>query len=61
MVGRLYQSCIIYLAGYDTWVILIILGIVEFEFYLGTDWLSPHHSIMDCFVKIVTYAWWLET
>ena len=52
----MYRSCLVSLAGYDTWVDLIILGMVEFDVILGMDWLSPYHAVLDCNVKTVTLA-----
>ncbi|MBX4377745.1 hypothetical protein K4H02_22060, partial [Mycobacterium tuberculosis] len=44
------------MAGYDTWVDLIILGMVDFDVFLGIDWLSPYHVVLDCNAKTVTLA-----
>ena len=44
------------MAGYDTWVDLIILGMVDFDVILGMDWLSPYHAVLDCNAKTVTLA-----
>ncbi|WMV37640.1 hypothetical protein MTR67_031025, partial [Solanum verrucosum] len=43
-------------ARYDTWVDLIILGIVEFDVILGIDWISPNRAILDCYAKTMTLA-----
>ncbi|XP_055824467.1 uncharacterized protein LOC129892996 [Solanum dulcamara] len=56
VVDRVYRSCLVSLAGYDTWVDMIILGMVDFDVILGMDWLSPHHAILDCYAKTVTLA-----
>ena len=37
VVDQVYRSCLLSFAGYDTWVYLIILGIVEFDVILGMD------------------------
>lgn len=42
------------ISRYDTRVDLILLDIVDFNFILNMDWLSPHHTILACFSKIVT-------
>lgn len=42
------------LLGYDTWVDLIILDMMDFDVNLGMDWLSLYHDIFDCHAKIVT-------
>ena len=56
VVDRVYRSCLVSLAGYDTWVDLIILGMVDFDVILGMDWLSPYHVVLDCNAKTVTLA-----
>ena len=44
------------MGGYDTWVNLIILGMVDFDVILGMDWFSPYHDVYDCNAKTVTLA-----
>ena len=44
------------MAGYDTWVDLIILGLVDSYVILGIYWLSPYHAILDCNAKTMTLA-----
>ncbi|XP_069145596.1 uncharacterized protein [Solanum lycopersicum] len=56
VVDRVYRSCLISLVGYDTWVDLIILGMLDFDVILGMDWLSPYHVVLDCNAKTVTLA-----
>ena len=56
VVDRVYRSCLISLGGYETWVDLIILGMVDFDVILGMDWLSPYHVVLDCNAKTVTLA-----
>ena len=29
---------------------------VDFDFILGMDWLSPYHAVLDCNAKTVTLA-----
>lgn len=58
VVDRVYRSCLISLVGYNTWVDLIILGMIDFDIILGMDWLSLHHIILVCYSKIVTLAMW---
>ncbi|XP_069143489.1 uncharacterized protein [Solanum lycopersicum] len=55
-VDRVYRSCVVSLAGYDTWVYLIILGMVVFDVILGMDCLSPYHVVLDFNAKTVTLA-----
>ena len=52
----MYRSCLVSLAGYNTWVDLIILGMVDFDVILGMDWLSPYHVVLDYNAKTVTLA-----
>ena len=52
----MYRSCLVFLAGYETLVDLIILGMVNFDVILGMDWLSPYHVVLDCNAKTVTLA-----
>ena len=56
VLDRVYRSCLVSLAGYDTWVDLIILGMVDFDIILGMDWLSLYHVFLDCNAKTVTLA-----
>ncbi|WMV38307.1 hypothetical protein MTR67_031692 [Solanum verrucosum] len=50
-VDQVYQSCLFPLAKYDTWVDLIILGMVDFDIILGKD-TSVEPSPMD-YVPII--------
>ena len=54
VVDRVYRSYLVSLAGYDTWVDLIILGMVDFDVILGMDWVSPYRDVLDCNAKTVT-------
>ncbi len=54
-VDRMYRSFLISLAQYDTWVDLIILGMVDFLVIYGMNWLSPYY--VDC---DFTNAWCSE-
>ena len=44
------------MAGYDTWVDIIILGMVDFDVILSINWLSHYHVVLDCNAKTVTLA-----
>ena len=35
---------------------LVELEILEFDVILGMDWLSAHHTVLDCFNKVVTLS-----
>ena len=37
VVDQVYRSCLVSFAGYDTWVDLIILGMVNFDVILGME------------------------
>ena len=56
VVDRVYRSCLVSLARYDTWVDFIILRMVDFDVILGMDWLSLYHAVLDCNAKTVTLA-----
>ncbi|WMV07257.1 hypothetical protein MTR67_000642 [Solanum verrucosum] len=56
VVDRVYRSCLVLLVGYDIWVDLIILRMVDLDIILGMDQISLHHSILDCYVKTMTLA-----
>ena len=38
-----------------TWADLIRLGSMEYDAILGMDWLSNHHTHVDCYHKKVTF------
>ena len=56
IVDRVYRPCLVTFMGYDTWVDLMILDMVDFDIILGMSWLSPYHAILDCHTKTVTLA-----
>ena len=56
IVDQVYRSCLVSLAGYDIWVELIILGMIDFDVIFAMDWLSPYHDVLDCNAKTVTLA-----
>lgn len=37
VVDQVYRSCVVSIFGYDTWIDLIILGMVDFDLILGID------------------------
>lgn len=49
-----YCACSVGFIGYDTWVDLVILHMVDFDVILGVSWLSPYHAILDCHAKTIT-------
>ncbi|CAN4117351.1 unnamed protein product [Withania somnifera] len=56
LVDRVIRSCLISIDGFDTWVDLMLLDMVDFDIIPGMDWLSPHRALLDCYAKIVTFA-----
>lgn len=52
----MYQSYVIFLAGYDTLEDLIILRMVDFDIILDMDWRFLHLAILDCYVNAMTLA-----
>ena len=50
VVDRVYQSCLVSFAGYDTWIDLIILGMVEYDIILGMNWIL--FIMMSLIVKL---------
>ena len=56
VVDQVYQSYLVSLAVYDTWVDLTILGMVDFDVILRMNWLTTYHAILDCNAKTVTIA-----
>ncbi|XP_070031099.1 uncharacterized protein [Nicotiana tomentosiformis] len=56
IVDYVYQSCLVFLGGFETRADLLLLCMVDFNIILGMDWLSPYHAILDCHDKTVTLA-----
>ena len=52
VVDRVYQSCLVSFVGYDTWVDLIILGMVDFDVILGMDWLFLYHAVLIVMLRL---------
>ena len=52
-VNRVYKNCPLKVHDKEFSVDLIALPFHEFDFILGTDWLSKHRSRVDCDKKIV--------
>lgn len=47
---HIYRVCSILLISFQTWANLMILDII----YLEVTWLSSHHAVFNCNVRIVT-------
>ncbi|XP_049378055.1 uncharacterized protein LOC125842786 [Solanum stenotomum] len=56
VVNRVYRSCFVVLSGYETWVDMILLDMLDFDVILGMDWLSLYHVLLDCYAKTLTLA-----
>ncbi|XP_070025895.1 uncharacterized protein [Nicotiana sylvestris] len=54
IVDRIYQSCVVTFYGFETRVDLLLLDMIDFEVFLGMDWLSPYHAVLDCHAKTVS-------
>ncbi|XP_055835190.1 uncharacterized protein LOC129903671 [Solanum dulcamara] len=54
VVDLMYQSCVVAILGDDTRPDLIVLDMMDFDLILGMDWLSTHHTVLNCFSKNVT-------
>ena len=52
----MYRSCLVSSARYDTWVDLIIRGMVDFDVILVMDLLSPYHIVLHCNAKTLTLS-----
>ena len=48
VVDRVYRYRSVVLSGYETFVDVIELDMVDFDIILGMDWLAPHHAVLDC-------------
>ncbi|XP_070003103.1 uncharacterized protein [Nicotiana sylvestris] len=55
-VDRVYHSCVVTIGSIETSIDLLVLDMVDFDFILGMDWLSPYHAILDCHTKTITLA-----
>ncbi|XP_019225152.1 PREDICTED: uncharacterized protein LOC109206748 [Nicotiana attenuata] len=56
VVDWVYRSYVLTFCGYESRADLLLLDMVDFEVILGMDWVSPYHSILDCYAKVVTLA-----
>ena len=41
--------------GYEVVIDLVLLHMTVFDVIVGMDWLAPHHAVLDCFSKKVTF------
>ena len=41
--------------GYEVVIDLVLIRMIVFDVIVGMDWLAPHHAVLDCFSKKVTF------
>ena len=49
------SGCVLNVGGYEVVIDLVLLHMTVFDVVLGMDWLAPHHAVLDCFSKKVTF------
>ena len=49
------SGCVLNVGGYEVVIDLVLLHMTVFDVIVGMDWLAPHHAILDCFSKKVTF------
>ena len=49
------SGCVLNVGGYEVVIDLVLLHMTLFDVIVGMDWLAPHHAILDCFSKKVTF------
>ncbi|XP_070058111.1 uncharacterized protein [Nicotiana tomentosiformis] len=54
IVDQIYWSCIMIFYGYETRADLLLLDMTDFEVFLGMDWLSLCHAVLDFHAKTIT-------
>ena len=50
-----YSGCVLNVGGYEVVIDLVLLHMTVFDVIVGMDWLAPHHAVLDCFSKKVTF------
>ena len=56
IADRVYMGCRVIIEGQEFRANLVLLDIQDFDVILGMDWLSRHHTTMDCFRKEVKFC-----
>ena len=51
-----YMGCRVIIEGHEFRANLVLLDIQDFDVILGMDWLSRHHTTMDCYRKEVKFC-----
>lgn len=54
MINQVYRAFVVTFSGCKTWIDLIVLDMIDFDFILGMDLLAPYFVVLDCYVKIIT-------
>ena len=49
------SGCVLNVGGYEVVIDLVLLHMTVFDVIVGMDWLAPHHAVLDCFSKKVTF------
>ena len=49
------QRYVITIEGYDLPIDLRVIEFLEFDAFLGMDWLVPYHAHVDCHRRVVTF------
>ena len=49
------NGCVLNVGGYEVVIDLVLLHMAVFDVIVGMDWLAPHHAVLDCFSKKVTF------
>ena len=53
ITDTIYMDCRVIIEGHEFRANLVLLDIQDFDVILGMDWLSRHHTTIDCFRKEV--------
>ena len=56
LINRFLLGCEVCIEDEILLVELVELEILEFDVILGMDWLFAHHTVLDCFNKVVTLS-----
>ena len=49
------SGCVLNVGGYEVVIDLVLIRMIVFDVIVGIDWLAPHHAVLDCFSKKVTF------
>ena len=49
------SGCVLNVGEYEVVIDLVLLHMTVFDVIVGMDWLAPHHAVLDCFSKKVTF------